>query len=54
MALLPRSARLAAPPWHKITHPVPGSAQSLGSFSNGCIIGADTLPIQSEHYQVMR
>ncbi len=23
-------------------------------FSNGCIIGADTLPIQSEHYQVMR
>lgn len=38
----------------KITQPVPGSAQSIGSFSNGCIVGADTLPIQSEHYQVMR
>lgn len=33
---------------------MPGSAQSIGSFSNGCIVGADTLPIQSEHYQVMR
>ena len=48
------SASLAATPWQKITQPVPGSAQSIGSFSNGCIVGADTLPIQSEHYQVMR
>lgn len=38
----------------KITHPVAGSAQSIGAFSNGCIVGADTLPVQSEHYQVMR
>ncbi|MCL5181514.1 penicillin-insensitive murein endopeptidase, partial [Escherichia coli] len=54
LALLASSASLAATPWQKITQPVPGSAQSIGSFSNGCIIGADTLPIQSEHYQVMR
>lgn len=38
----------------KITHPVPGAAQSIGSFANGCIIGADTLPVQSDNYQVMR
>ncbi|EHC77020.1 Murein endopeptidase [Salmonella enterica subsp. enterica serovar Montevideo str. S5-403] len=46
--------RLAATPWQKITHPVPGAAQSIGSFANGCIIGADTLPVQSDNYQVMR
>lgn len=33
---------------------MPGSAQSIGGFSNGCIVGADTLPVQSDHYQVMR
>ncbi|EFO1571114.1 penicillin-insensitive murein endopeptidase [Escherichia coli] len=54
LALLASSASLAATPWQKITQPVPGSAQSIGSFSNGCIVGADMLPIQSEHYQVMR
>ena len=54
LALLASSVSLAATPWQKITQPVPGSAQSIGSFSNGCIVGADTLPIQSEHYQVMR
>lgn len=48
------SASLAATPWQKITHPVPGAAQSVGSFANGCIIGADTLPVQSDNYQVMR
>ncbi|MFV2374327.1 penicillin-insensitive murein endopeptidase, partial [Escherichia coli] len=39
LALLASSASLAATPWQKITHPVPGSAQSIGSFSNGCIVG---------------
>ncbi len=48
------SASPAATPWQKITHPVPGAAQSIGSFANGCIIGADTLPVQSDNYQVMR
>ena len=43
LALLASSASLAATPWQKITQPVPGSAQSIGSFSNGCIVGADTL-----------
>ncbi|MEL9685882.1 penicillin-insensitive murein endopeptidase, partial [Escherichia coli] len=47
LALLASSASLAATPWQKITQPVPGSAQSIGSFSNVCIVGADTLPLQS-------
>lgn len=54
LALLVSSASLAATPWQKITQPVPGSAQSIGAFSNGCIVGAQALPVQSDTYQVMR
>jgi len=54
LALLASGASLAATPWQKITHPVAGSAQSIGAFSNGCIVGAQPLPLQSETYQVMR
>ena len=38
LALLASGASLAATPWQKITHPVAGSAQSIGAFSNGCIV----------------
>ncbi|POD99823.1 penicillin-insensitive murein endopeptidase [Pectobacterium odoriferum] len=44
----------AKTPWQEITHPVAGTPQSIGSFSNGCIIGAQPLPLQSLDYQVMR
>jgi penicillin-insensitive murein endopeptidase len=44
----------AATPWQKITHPIAGSPQSVGTFSNGCIIGAHPLPLESDNYQVMR
>ena len=54
LALLASGASLAATPWQKITHPVAGSAQSIGAFSNGCIVGAQELPLQSDTYQVMR
>lgn len=54
LALLISGASLAATPWQKITQPVPGSAQSIGAFSNGCIVGAQALPVQSDSYQVMR
>jgi len=54
LALLASGASLAATPWQKITHPVAGSAQSIGAFSNGCIVGAQALPQQSSTYQVMR
>ncbi len=54
LALLASGASPAATPWQKITHPVAGSAQSIGAFSNGCIVGAQELPLQSDTYQVMR
>ena len=54
LALVASSTALAATPWQKITQPINGSAQSIGAFANGCIVGAEALPLQSETYQVMR
>ena len=54
LALCASSAVFAATPWQKISHPIPGSAQSIGAFSNGCIVGAQTLPLNDDAYQVMR
>ncbi len=34
--------------------PVAGSPQSIGGFANGCVIGAQPLPLESADYQVMR
>ena len=54
LALFASSAVFAATPWQKITHPISGSAQSIGAFSNGCIVGAEPLPLNADNYQVMR
>ncbi|ARD38957.1 penicillin-insensitive murein endopeptidase [Edwardsiella ictaluri] len=45
---------LAQTPWQRITQPVAGAPQAIGSYANGCIIGARALPLASENYQVMR
>lgn len=44
----------AATPWQQVKEPVPGAAQAIGGFSNGCIIGAQPLPLKGDGYQVMR
>jgi penicillin-insensitive murein endopeptidase len=54
LALLASAASLAATPWQKITQPISGSAQSIGAFANGCIVGAQALPLRATGYQVMR
>ncbi|MCE0489314.1 penicillin-insensitive murein endopeptidase [Pantoea sp. Mb-10] len=53
-ALLGSMAATAATPWQQIHQPIPGSPQSIGSFANGCIVGAQALPLNAPHYQVMR
>lgn len=40
--------------WEKIKTPIRGKAQSIGGYSNGCIIGAKPLTLQGEGYQVIR
>ncbi len=53
-ALLISAAATQATPRQKLTHPVAGSPQSIGAFANGCIVGAQELPLQADNYQVMR
>lgn len=45
---------LASTLWQQIDRPIVGSAQAIGSFANGCIIGAQPLPLQHVGYQVIR
>lgn len=40
--------------WSRILVPSKGELQSIGFYSNGCIAGANTLPIDGTGYQVMR
>ncbi|MEA1065585.1 penicillin-insensitive murein endopeptidase [Erwinia sp. HR93] len=54
LALCTSVSAFAATPWQTITQPVPGSPQSIGAFANGCIVGAQPLPLNAEDYQVMR
>ncbi|MFC0309209.1 penicillin-insensitive murein endopeptidase [Gallibacterium trehalosifermentans] len=45
---------LAETEWQKIKRPIPGEPLPIGSYSNGCLIGAKALPLQGEGYQVIR
>ena len=40
--------------WEQIRTPVAGQAQSIGSYNNGCIIGAQPLALKGTGYQVIR
>lgn len=57
-ALFAVSTVFAAPQdWQRVKRPIPsenGRAEPIGSYSNGCIIGAQALPIKGEGYQVIR
>nr|WP_168195805.1 penicillin-insensitive murein endopeptidase [Nissabacter sp. SGAir0207] len=54
MLLLATLPAQALTPWQTIGHPVPGAPQAIGSYANGCIVGAQPLPLQAADYQVMR
>ena len=54
LMLLLNAPAMSATPWQSIQHPVSGAPQSIGSFANGCIIGAQPLPLDAADYQVMR
>lgn len=53
-ALLLSASALAATPWQRIAQPIPGAPQAIGGFANGCIVGAEALPLNNPAYQVMR
>ena len=54
MTALDCSAGIVAQRWAKITEPTQGVAQSIGTFTAGCLAGAATLPLDGTGYQVMR
>ncbi|CNE10813.1 penicillin-insensitive murein endopeptidase [Yersinia nurmii] len=53
-AWLASSSVMALTPWQQIDHPVTGTSQAIGGFANGCVIGAQPLPLDSANYQIMR
>lgn len=54
MGIMVFSASVLASKWEQIRSPIAGQAQSIGSYSNGCIIGAQPLALKGEGYQVIR
>lgn len=40
--------------WSKVDQPTSGSAYSIGSYSNGCVSGALSMPVEGAGYQVLR
>ena len=56
-ALFSFSAQASSQDWQQIKRPIPsenGKAQPIGTYTNGCIIGAQSLPAKGEGYQVIR
>ena len=51
VALTASASAMALTPWQKIDHPVAGAPQAVGGFANGCIIGAQPLPLNSPNYR---
>jgi len=40
--------------WEKVKIPTSHSAQSIGSYTNGCMLGAKALPLKGAGYEVIR
>ena len=43
-----------ASPWEAFYHPSIAPSESIGSYANGCLIGAQALPLNGQGYQVLR
>lgn len=41
-------------PWQKIEHPIASTPSAIGSFANGCNVGAQPLPLKAGNHQVLR
>lgn len=52
--LLISSSTMALTAWQKVKQPVAGKAQSIGEYSNGCVIGAKALSLNDPFYQVTK
>ncbi len=48
------SAAIAANPWEQIGSPSAQDSQSIGGYTNGCLSGAQALPLRGEGFQLVR
>ncbi len=44
----------SASPWEQVIKPSNQVPQAIGSYANGCLTGAASLPLEGEGYQVLR
>ncbi len=44
----------ASTPWETVSTPLVADARAVGSYANGCLIGAVALPLEGEGFQVVR
>lgn len=54
LAMLGPSRASASGSWGKVTYPLAGPPQVIGTYNAGCIAGAVALPLMGNGYQVMR
>ncbi|MCW8332328.1 penicillin-insensitive murein endopeptidase [Vibrio paucivorans] len=43
-----------ATPWEQLERPSTQPTESIGSYANGCLAGAEALPLEGQGYQVIR
>lgn len=54
LMLLAISSPVFASRWESVKQPSDGVSESIGAYNNGCLSGAESLPLAGEGYQVMR
>jgi len=52
--LLASSGNAAANPWEKVERPSSQASASIGSYTNGCLSGAEQMPLRGEGFQLVR
>ncbi|MFT5788705.1 MAG: penicillin-insensitive murein endopeptidase [Shewanella sp.] len=45
---------LSANPWEQVDSPYRGDTAAVGSYANGCLAGAEALPLSGDGFQVIR
>lgn len=48
------ASSVAANPWEKVARPSPQASASIGSYTNGCLSGAEQMPLRGKGFQLVR
>ncbi|AMX04230.1 penicillin-insensitive murein endopeptidase [Microbulbifer thermotolerans] len=53
-SLLLLTGNASANPWETVGHPAPLAPASIGTYTNGCLSGAEQMPLRGEGFQLVR